>query len=134
MKKFKVSDRARERFAHFYQCQDTLRLNPPDWAADGHTALEAFHALESWGEKLPTCEPEALSRALNGKAQHGMTVRMMAESYVERTLFGEELDALPGWVRSDVLNTAAKVAQEKLGHVPTFVRTGKDFSNLPLPA
>lgn len=131
MKKFKVGDRARERFAHFHQCQDTLRLTPPEFALDGHTALEAFHALESWGEKLPTCEPEALSRALNGKAQHGMTVRMLAESYVERTLFASDLDDLPAWVRSDVLNTAAKVAQEKLGWVPTFVRTGKDFSNAP---
>lgn len=87
---------------------------------------------ETHGELPPCVEPELLSRALNGKQWHGVTVAMLAEDYVGRLLFASELkENYPEWVRQEVLAQAGKIAVQQIGFVPTFVATGEDFSTLP---
>lgn len=132
--KIKPSRRAIEQFGYFSQCEDVLRLPAIPCDPDGFTALECFHQRESvGGELLPCREPEVLSRALNGKEQHGLSVTMIAEDYIGRITFASDLKAnYPEWVRADILGRARQLAVGVMGYVPTFVRTGEDFSTLPL--
>lgn len=105
-------------------------------AAEGVTAIEAFsHRETHGGGLLPTRQPELLSRAMNGKDWHGLTVMNCAEDYVGRILFADDLKMdYPEWVRRDILGQAAKIAMRVHGYVPTFVLTGEDFSTLPIEA
>lgn len=131
MKQPKPSRRSVEKFGYFSQCKDTKRL--PEIPRDdaGFTASECFHARETSGLILPCREPELFSRALNGKERHGITVTMCAEDYVDRLLFASEIKAnYPEWVQKDILGRARQVAIERLGYVPTFVKTGEDFTTL----
>jgi len=98
---------------------------------DGFTAAECFHVHETFGQLLPCREPVLLTRALNGKQWHGLTVTNCAEDYIARLLFASELKAnYPDWVRKDILGRAAQIAQRDLGYVPEFVSTGEDFTTL----
>jgi hypothetical protein len=125
----KPTKRSLERFEYFLQCQDALRLPAIVGVGDGVSAAEAFHDHETFG-KIPPCrEPEMLARALNGKERHGMTVTMVAEDYVGRIMFGEDLDKYPEWVKKDIIGRAGQIAMKTIGFVPTFVKTGKDFTN-----
>jgi hypothetical protein len=128
----KISNRAKERFEYFSKCEDVNRLPRIQLDENGLTALECFHSHETFG-KLPPCrEPELLSRALNGKEWHGVTVTNCAEDYVGRILFASELKAnYPEWVRRDILGRASQIAMETIGFVPTFVRTGEDVTTIP---
>ena len=96
--------------------------------AGGHTAAECFHVHETYGKALPCREPELLSRALNGKEWHGLTVTNCAEDYVGRLLFAEDLANYPAWVRRDILGRARQVAMKQIGFLPTFVESGEDFT------
>lgn len=119
-------------FDYFSRCEDTLRMPEIRLDPDGLTAAECFHCHETYG-KTPGCrEPELLSRALNGKEQHGLTVTMIAEDYIGRIMFAAELkENYPDWVRRDILGRAAQLAQASVGYVPTYVQTGEDFTTLP---
>jgi len=129
--KLRPTRRSLRRFEYFSRCEDTLRLPAIPLDPEGHTAAECFHAHETFG-KLPPCrEPELLTRALNGKEQHGMTVTMLAEDYVGRILFASDIrDGYPEWVQKDILGRAGQIAQKVMGYIPTFVRTGEDFSTM----
>lgn len=81
---------------------------------------------------LPCKEPDTLSRSLNGKAWHGVTVTAIAEDYVGRMLFAEDLAFYPPWVQRDILGRASQIAIKQIGFVPTFVRTGQDFTTLDM--
>jgi hypothetical protein len=117
-------------FHHFAECLDTKRLPSITGDPNGYTAAECFHAHETHGVDLPCREPVLLSRALNGKEWHGVTVTAMAEDYVGRILFAEDLKKLPTWIAKDVLGRASQIAMQRVGFVPTFVRTGQDFTTL----
>lgn len=122
------------RFEYFAQCEDTKRL--PEIALDkhGHTAAECFHAHETFGSTLPCREPELLSRALNGKEWHGLTVTNCAQDYIDRLLFASEIkERYPDWVQKDIFGRARQLALAQIGFVPTFVATGNDFTTLPCP-
>jgi hypothetical protein len=54
----------------------------------------------------------------------------MAEDYVGRILFAEDLKTLPPWIAKDVRGRASQIAMERVGFVPTFVKTGQDFTTL----
>ena len=121
--------RAMDRFRYFAKCEDEKRLPEVPMAADGYSAAECFHVHETYGKILPCREPVMLSRALNGKEWHGVTVTNCAEDYVGRILFASELKSnYPEWVRKDILGRSAQIARAEIGFVPTFVRTGEDFS------
>jgi hypothetical protein len=127
--KHQPTHRSIKRFGYFAQCQDTLRLPAIPFNPEGHTAAECFHAHETYGKSLPCREPELLSRALNGKEQHGITVTMIAEDYVGRILFACDIrNGYPEWVQKDIFGRARQIAMQVIGYVPTFVRTGIDFS------
>ena len=126
----KISDNARRQFEYFAQCQDVKRLPEIRLAPMGRTALECFHLFESTGKLVPCREPELLSRALNGKAQHGMTVTMLAEDYLGRIFLANDLVNYPEWVQHEILTRARQIAQQTLGFVPKFVETGRDFTVL----
>lgn len=96
----------------------------------GHSAAECFHAHETHGVTLPCREPVLLSRALNGKEWHGVNVTNCAQDYVDRLFFASDLANYPDWVQRDILGRASQLAMEQLGFVPTFVRTGKDFTTI----
>lgn len=127
----KISKNAREKFNHFSQCKDNKRSIELQFDSNGLTALECFHIFESTGELLSTKEPELLTRALNGKEWHGLTVTMCAEDYVGRILFARELkENYPTWIRKDILGRAKQIALEQLGFIPKFVSSGEDFTTI----
>ena len=132
--KTKPTRRGLLRFQYFSECEDTKRLPEIPMSASGHTAAECFHVHETYGRLLPCKEPVLLARALNGKEWHGLTVTNCAQDYVDRLLFASEIKAnFPEWVQRDIRGRAAQLAGEQLGWVPTFVRTGEDFSTLKTP-
>jgi hypothetical protein len=88
-----------------------------------------FPCIEQWGRLLPCREPELLSRALNGKEQHGMTVTMIAEDYIDRLIFAIEIERnYPEWVQKDIFGRAAQLALKKNGFIPKFVSEKADFT------
>lgn len=122
------------RFQYFEACEDVKRLPEIPMDENGYTAAECFHVHETYGKNLPCKEPVLLSRALNGKAWHGVTVTNCAQDYIDRLLFAYEIKAnYPEWVQRDTLGRAAQLAMEQIGFVPTFVKTGEDFTTLELP-
>lgn len=130
--KIKPTQRASERFAYFALCEDTNRLPRIPLDPSGHSALECFHARETFGRDLPCREPDLLSCALNGKERHGVTAQMLAEDYIDRLITAKELrENYPGWVAREVFAQARKIAVARVGYMPTFVKTGEDFSTLP---
>ena len=78
----KISKQAKERFDYFSKCEDAKRLPAIAYSEGGYSALECFHSHETYGKELPCREPELLSRALNGKEWHGLTVTNCAEDYL----------------------------------------------------
>ena len=125
----KISKGAKERFDYFSKCTDEKRLPAIALFADGFSALECFHAHETHGETLPCREPALLSRALNGKEWHGLTVTNCAEDFIGRILFTSDIKAnYPEWVQRDIFGRARQLAMKMIGFVPTFVRTGSDFT------
>lgn len=117
------------RFQYFAECDDVKRL--PEIAMDesGYTAAECFHVHETYGKMLPCREPVLLSRALNGKEWHGLTVTNLAQDYIDRLLFASEIKSnYPEWVQRDILGRASQLAMKQIGFIPTFVRAGDDFT------
>lgn len=132
--KIKPTRKSLSRFDYFAKCQDVKRLPAIQLDPEGYSAAECFHAHETYGQSLPCREPELLSRALNGKEWHGLTVTNCAEDYLGRLLFASELRAnYPQWVQRDILGRAGQLALQRIGYVPTFVSTGEDFTTLPPP-
>jgi hypothetical protein len=130
--KTKPTPKSVARFAYFSECKDEKRLPKIPMSENGHTAAECFHVHETYGKTLPCREPALLMRALNGKEWHGLTVTNVAEDYLGRIVFASDLKTYPEWVRRDILGRAGQLAMEQLGFVPTFVKTGEDFSTLDL--
>jgi hypothetical protein len=130
--KTRPTKRSRDKFDYFSECEDVHRLPEVLMVADGYSAVECFHVLETYGKTLPCREPVLLSRAINGKQWHGVTVANCAEDYaITRLLFACEIKAnYPKWVQREILSMAAKIAPEKIGFVPTFVKTGDDFTTI----
>ena len=137
--KIKVSKNSREKFEYFSQCSDTKRLPEILIDLNGHSALECFHVHETFGKTLPCKEPELLSKALNGKEWHGLTVTNCAEDYVGRILFASDIkENYPEWVQKDIFGRAKQIAMKTLGFVPKFVEFPENeftlyeqFSSLP---
>lgn len=130
-KTIKPTRKSLARFAYFSQCDDAKRL--PEILKDdnGLSAAECFHAHETHGYLPPCKEPELLTRALNGKQWHGLTVTNCAEDYIGRLLFASELKAnYPEWVRNDILGRARQISMRDIGFIPTFVKTGEDFTTI----
>jgi hypothetical protein len=125
---FRPTRKSLSRFGYFSACADAKRLPEIPLAVDGHSAAECFHAHETYGNLPPCREPELLSRALNGKQWHGLSVTHCAEDYVDRILFASDLATYPEWVRRDILGRARQIALRTLGYVPRFVETGEDFT------
>lgn len=129
--KVKPTRKSLLRFEYFSKCNDALRLPAIAYIEGGYSAAECFHAHETYGVDLPTCEPELLSMALNGKQWHGVDVTNLAEDYIGRVLFASDLKSnYPAWVRKDVLGRAKQLSRQKMGWVPKYVETGEDFTTL----
>lgn len=124
----KPTKRGIEAFNYYAQCQDEKTLTPVQFDAEGYSALECFYAKETYGKDLPCREPVLLTRALNGKSWHGVTVKNCAEDFVGRVFFTSDLKNYPTWIQKEILSLAKKIATEQLGFVPTFIQTGKDFT------
>jgi hypothetical protein len=132
--KTRPSKKSLLRFQYFAECEDVKRLPEIPMDENGRTAAECFHVHETYGKLLPCRDPVLLTRALNGKKWHGLTVTNCAQDYVDRLLFACEIKAkYPEWVQRDILGRAAQLATEQIGFVPTFVKTGEDFTTLELP-
>lgn len=132
--KTRPTRRSLARYAYFVECEDEKRLPEIPMEPAGWNAAECFHAQETFGHLLPCKEPVMLTRALNGKQWHGLSVTNCAEDYIGRLLFASELKVnYPEWVRQDILGRARQLAQRDLGYVPTFVLTGEDFTTIPCP-
>lgn len=124
----KISPRGREAFEYYSKCKDSSMLEP--LMTGSYSALESFYSRETFGGPyLPTNEPELLARAINGKKQHGITVKMVAEDFVGRTAFSKEIkENYPTWVANEIFEQAKKLALQTLGWIPTFVAESRDFS------
>lgn len=129
--KIKPTKKSNDRFDYFVRCEDKKRIPEIVYDKDGYTAKECFFAHESWGESLPCKEPELLSRALNGKEWHGLNVTHVAEDFVDRLCFAEEIkENYPEWVQKDIFGRAKQVAMRIVGFVPTFVKNSEDFTTM----
>jgi hypothetical protein len=125
----KPTKRSKAKFEYFSQCEDALRQTEIKHDDKGYTAEECFHVFETFGNLIPCCEPELLGRALSGKEQHGMTVTMIAEDYIDRLIFAIEIERdYPEWVQKDIFGRASQLAQKKIGFVPKFVTEKADFT------
>ena len=101
----KVSKRGKEAFAYFSRCPDTARLEPiEEDLENGLSAEQCFYARETYGDTSKPCrEVDLLARALNGKARHGITVKMCAEDLVDCLLSTDEVRReFPEWVASEI--------------------------------
>lgn len=128
----KIRGEARDKYAWYLSlCRDD-EPRPVDkipMDPKGLSGMEAFHVRESQGLELPTREPELLEKFLQGKKWHGVTVQMVAESYVDRTMFSKEIkENYPDWVSDEIFSASIKIAQKKMGYVPRFILERKDFS------
>lgn len=122
----KIKPRARRQFDYFVSIG---RETPVAWPDGAASALECFHAKESSGKVIGCADKPLLSRALNGKMAHGVTVKAVAEDFVGRIAFSKEIKAnYPPFVAEEIFSLAAKLALEQIGFVPTFVRNRKDFT------
>lgn len=134
MPRVKVTAKSFAQFEYFSKCQDDKLLETIPLDPLGYSAAECFHSSETYGKQMPCREPELLTRAINGKKWHGVSVTHCAEDYIDRILFARELkENYPEWVRQDILGRARKLALDRVGYVPTFVKTGEDFTTLALP-
>lgn len=125
------TNKSLSRFHYFSECPDTKRLPEIPIESEGWSAAECFHVQETFGHSLPCREPELLSRALNGKCQHGLNVTHCAEDYIGRLLFAAELNTnYPQRVKQDILGRAKQLSMRLLGYIPTFVLTGEDFTTI----
>lgn len=85
---------------------------------DGVAAREAFEALDSRGQRLPTSEPDLLRSVLRVKASVNLHIKMWAQGCAEGTSFlFEFLDLLrelnaPGWVEKALRNQTDKLRGE----------------------
>lgn len=126
----KISKKAKEKFEYFKQGQNSLTLEQILLDPNGYSALECFNSFESTGKYLPCKEPEELQKALNGKATHGISVNMLAEDFVGRILFCEDILSYPLWIQNEIYTAAEKYAKKTLGFVPTFVKNRQDFTTM----
>lgn len=132
--KTKPTKKSLTRFLYFSECGDAKRLQEIPLDPNGFSAAECFHAHETYGKLLPCREPVLLSKTLNGKEWHGLTVTICAEDYLNRLLFASEIKTnYPDWVQHDIFSRAKQLSKQKLGYIPIFVKTGNDFSTLLPP-
>lgn len=126
--------RSLARFEYFARCEDTARMPAIPHDEAGFTAAECFHVHETYGKTIPCREQELLTRALNGKEWHGLDATHIAEDYIGRLISSAEIrENYPEWVQRDIFGRARQLAIKIMGYVPTFVRTGHDFSTLATP-
>jgi hypothetical protein len=131
----KIKNKTLDKYKWFLRLGQHERNRPLEkiqLAEDGVSAVESFHSLETYGELLPTTEPEILEKYLSGKMLHGITVKMVAESFaLDRTIFSKEIKQnYPKWVADEIFSQSDKICLQNLGYVPTFVKTRKDLSEL----
>lgn len=115
MKNPKISEQFRARFAYFLEAGKGMSFdkNLP-FDAQGMSALEAFHALESRGERLISREPKNLAQAICGKKAHAITVRQKAEAWREGTYLRDDLEAELPWVRLDIQGAIRRAGGQNL--------------------
>lgn len=88
------------------------------YSENGFSALECWYALDTLGKKLPCKEPDLLDRAIASKKTWNLSIKMMAEDWVNYLFFKEDLKNLPIWVQKAIVNLAQKIAQETIGWIP----------------
>lgn len=129
----KIRKRALEKYARFLSLtrdDEPRPLSKEPMVKYGVRALEAFHLFESCGTRVATCEPLLLERYKQGKEWHGVTVAMVAESFaVDRLITSKEIKTdYPEWVAKEIFSAAERIANNRFGYVPTFVRNHRDYS------
>lgn len=130
----KIKQKTQAKYAWYLSCSRTDEPRPLEqipMEEGGVSALEAFHAFESRGERLGCREPLLLERFFKGKEWHGVTVKTVAEDYVGRVVFSKEIkEGYPEWVADEIFAAAARIAinTKSIGYVPTFIRDKRDFS------
>ena len=118
----KIGQRVRDNFDLYQRCFETFWTGgttrpalpevPVDDPREPSSALEAFAALDSCGERLPCFEPDLLAEVMAGKGDLNLNIRMWAEG-VRNGLFtidefSHDLTWLPKWVWKAVENQARK--------------------------
>lgn len=133
--KIKVTKKGAAAFAYYSQCEDTKTLDPWPFSEDGNSAEECFFWRETNGLTVSCREPDLIHRAVNGKAWHGVTVKMLAEDFaIHRLITSAEIkQSYPLWVAAEIFKQAGKVSMEQIGFIPKFVMNRADFSELALP-
>lgn len=131
----RIKQKTLEKYARFLSLcrEDEPRPLPEEQVpmdAGGVAAVEAFHLIESEGRRVGTREPLMLEKYIQGKRWHGVTVESVAEDFaISRLAFSAEIKAnYPAWVANEIFTAAARIALERIGYIPTFVRDRRDFS------
>lgn len=130
-----MKKRARIKYEWYRALAKDERARPLDFRAsfdpNGPSGIMAFHILESEGRVVPTKEPLEFELFTVGKKLHGLTVEMAAEDFaISRILMANEIKSLyPDWVANEIFSQAEKIALNKIGFVPSFIRNRKDYSD-----
>lgn len=94
--------------------------------ADGVSAQQAFEAFDTHGKVLPCGEPELLQAVLNAKEWLNLTVRMWCEDCCDCLIQVDEVrswcEEMPRWVWAAFSQQLPKLAFERIGFVPRFLR------------
>lgn len=92
----------------------------------GFSALECWFQFDTHGKWAPCREIETLEKALRSKRTWNLQAKMWAEDIADAILYQEELveycHGLPDWIFKAVMAQAGKIAKERVGFVPRFIR------------
>ncbi len=94
---------------------------------DGATAREAFEAYDTHGKILPCREPKLLQAVFSEKEWLNLTIKMWCEDAIVGLVTIVEVKdwcrSLPSWMWKAFERQLTKMALEKIGFIPTFLRT-----------
>lgn len=93
---------------------------------DGFSALECWVSKDTYGKNIPCKESELLDLAISGKASWNLQIREWATDLVDCLLKVYELreytNNYPKWVFKASINQAHKIAIEKMGFIPKYLK------------
>jgi hypothetical protein len=123
----KIKQRARDKYEwYFSMCRidEPRPLSQIPFDANGLSAVECFHAIESTGTS-PSCrEPILLEKYIQGKVWHGVTVETISNSLVEGLVADFELNEYPLWVKNEIIKQGSKISLNTIEFIPSFVLNG----------
>jgi len=137
----KISRKQKEDFEFYLHCSKTLCCLGDSIVqsifedVNGFSPIESFVSFDCTGKYLPCNDIKTLNKAINGKRNINLQIKIWAEGMADCVLLKSELrekciKGLPDWVEDAILNQAQKIFFKKEGWIPAFL-SKKDVKILP---